>query len=80
MAAGRFLGDIIARYLGIGGATANSTNVLSVRGPATLLDGNTGGHQIKVNKANAAVTAGFLFRLASVAVPSSAPWATTTSR
>lgn len=62
MAAGRFLGDIIARYLGIGGATADSTNVLSVRGPATLLDGDTGGHQVKVNKANAAVTAGFLFQ------------------
>jgi len=64
MAAGRFLGDIIARYLGIGGATADSTNVLSVRGPATLLDGNAGGHQIKVNKANSAVTAGFLFQTA----------------
>lgn len=62
MAAGRFLGDIIARYLGIGGATADSTNVLSVRGPATLLDGNTGGHQVKVNKNAAANDAALTFQ------------------
>lgn len=62
MAAGRFLGDIIARYLGIGGATADSTNPLSVRGQGALFDGNSGGHQIRVNKAAAGDTASFLFQ------------------
>lgn len=60
----RYLVDLLGRYLGLGGAAGDSTNVLSVRGPATLLDGNAGGHQVKVNKANSAVTAGFLFQTA----------------
>lgn len=62
MAARKFLGDIIARYLGIGGATADSTNVLSVRGSGSLYDGDSGGHQIRVNKNAAGNTASFLFQ------------------
>lgn len=62
MAARKFLGDIIARYLGIGGATADSTNVLSVRGSGSLYDGDSGGHQIRVNKNAAGDTASFLFQ------------------
>ncbi|QXN71680.1 hypothetical protein RCMCDREAMY_12 [Rhodobacter phage RcMcDreamy] len=58
----RYLTDLIGRYLGLGGATGDSTNPLSVRGVGSLFDGNTTGHQIKVNKASAGQTAGFLFQ------------------
>lgn len=56
------LGDFLARYLGIGGATGDSTNPLSVRGPGVLFDGDTDGHQIRVNKAAVGDTASFLFQ------------------
>lgn len=58
----RFLTDIIARFLGIGGATGDATNPLSVRGPGALFDGNTTGHQIRVNKAALGDTGSLLFQ------------------
>lgn len=58
----RFLTDVIVRFLGIGGATADAANPLSVRGPGALFDGNTTGHQIRVNKAALTDTGSFLFQ------------------
>lgn len=58
----RYLTDLIGRYLGLGGATGDSSNPLSVRGVGSLFDGNTTGHQVKINKASAGQTAGFLFQ------------------
>lgn len=58
----RRLGDLVGRYLGIGGATGDATNPLSVRGPGSLHDGDTGGHQVRVNKAASGDTASFLFQ------------------
>ncbi len=58
----KFLGDISARYLGLGGATGDSSNVLSVRGPGSLFDGDDAGHQIRVNKDATGDTASFLFQ------------------
>ena len=45
-------------------ATADATNRLSVAAPATLLNHEGAGHQVKVNKAAAADTASFLFQTA----------------
>lgn len=51
-----------ASQLGVG-TTADALNVLSVAGPATLLShGGAGGHQVKINKADAASTASVLFQ------------------
>lgn len=48
---------------GVGVATGyDSTNRLSVRGPATLLSHEGGGHQLKINKAGAGDTASLLFQ------------------
>ncbi|WP_170326668.1 DUF2793 domain-containing protein [Ruegeria arenilitoris] len=48
---------------GVGIATGyDSTNRLSVRSPATLLSHDGGGHQLKINKANAGDTASLLFQ------------------
>jgi hypothetical protein len=48
---------------GVGIATGHdSTNRLSVRSPATLLSHDGGGHQLKINKANAGDTASLLFQ------------------
>ncbi len=48
---------------GMGIATSyDSTNRLSVRSPATLLSHDGGGHQLKINKANAGDTASLLFQ------------------
>ncbi|WP_170415831.1 DUF2793 domain-containing protein [Ruegeria atlantica] len=48
---------------GVGIATGHdSTNRLSVRAPATLLSHEGGGHQLKINKANAVETASLLFQ------------------
>ncbi|UUV43189.1 hypothetical protein RCCWILLIS_17 [Rhodobacter phage RcCWillis] len=58
----RYLTDLIGRYLGLGGATADSSNPLSVRGVGALFDGNTTGHQVRINKASAGQTASFLFQ------------------
>lgn len=58
----KHLGAFDALYLGVGGATGDSTNPLSVRGSGSLFDGNTGGHQVRVNKNAAGDTGGFLFQ------------------
>ncbi len=48
---------------GVGVATGyDSTNRLSVRGPATLLSHEGGGHQLKINKAGSGDTASLLFQ------------------
>ena len=48
---------------GVGIATVHdSTNRLSVRSPATLLTHDGAGHQLKINKADAAETASLLFQ------------------
>ncbi len=48
---------------GVGIATGyDSTNRLSVRGPATLLSHDGGGHQLKINKSAAGETASLLFQ------------------
>ncbi|WP_171208115.1 MULTISPECIES: DUF2793 domain-containing protein [unclassified Ruegeria] len=48
---------------GVGIATtSDSTNRLSVRGPATLLSHDGAGHQLKINKAGAGDTASLLFQ------------------
>lgn len=41
---------------------ANATDRLSVSGPATLLNGDTGGHHLKINKAQATQTGAVLFQ------------------
>nr|WP_174825505.1 MULTISPECIES: DUF2793 domain-containing protein [unclassified Ruegeria] len=43
-------------------ATADATNRLTVRSPATLLTHDGGGHQLKINKASADDTASLLFQ------------------
>ena len=56
------LGDIDSLpRLGIN-ATADTTNRSSVAAPATLFTHAVGGHQVKVNKANAGATASLLFQ------------------
>jgi hypothetical protein len=52
-----------ARLAGIN-ATADASNRLSVSSPATLLNHEGGGHQLKINKAAAAQTASLLFQTA----------------
>ncbi len=48
---------------GVGVATGyDSTNRLSVRGPATLLSHEGGGHQLKINKSGSGETASLLFQ------------------
>ncbi len=47
--------------LGVG-ATADSTNRLAVRSPASLFDHAGAGHQLKINKASAAETASILMQ------------------
>ncbi|MGQ0564028.1 MAG: DUF2793 domain-containing protein [Gemmobacter sp.] len=55
---------LTASQLGVGTA-ADAFNVLSVAGPATLLThAGTGGHQVKINKADQASTASVLFQTA----------------
>lgn len=52
-----------ANLAGVGVATGyDPTNRLSVRSPATLLSHDGGGHQLKINKANASDTASLLFQ------------------
>lgn len=41
---------------------ANETNRLAVKSPATLLDNEGGGHQLKINKSTASDTASLLFQ------------------
>ena len=55
-------GGASANQLGIGGATADATNRLSVSAPAVLLNHAGAGHQLKVNKALAADTGSLLFQ------------------
>ena len=54
--------NVSALYLGLGGATADSTNRLSINAPASLFNNAGAGHQVKVNKAAATDTASFLFQ------------------
>lgn len=61
----RRLGDYILRFLGIGGATADATNPLSVRGAGSLFDGNTSGHQVKINKSSSSDNASVMFQTSS---------------
>ncbi|MDZ4391352.1 DUF2793 domain-containing protein [Cypionkella sp.] len=48
--------------LGLGGASPDATNRLSVNAPATLLNHDGAGHQLKLNKAAAAQTASLTFQ------------------
>lgn len=48
--------------LGVGGASPDATNRLSVNAPATLLNHDGAGHQLKLNKAAAAQTASLTFQ------------------
>ncbi len=54
--------NVSALYLGLGGATADATNRLSIIAPASLFNNAGAGHQIKVNKAAATDTGSFLFQ------------------
>jgi hypothetical protein len=54
--------NVSALYLGLGGATADATNRLSINAPASLFNNAGAGHQIKVNKAAATDTGSFLFQ------------------
>lgn len=48
---------------GVGiGTSADATNRLAVESPASLLTGGTGGHQLKINKANTPDTASMVFQ------------------
>jgi hypothetical protein len=55
-------GSLALDRLGVGGATADDTNRLSVNSPASLFNHAGAGHQVKVNKASAGDTASFLFQ------------------
>lgn len=55
-------GPLAAARLGIGGATADDVNRLTVSARATLFNHAGGGHQVKVNKAAPADTASLLFQ------------------
>ena len=48
--------------LAINGATADTTNRLSLNAPATLLNHDGDGHQLKINKASASDTASLLYQ------------------
>jgi hypothetical protein len=48
--------------LAINGATADTTNRLSLNAPATLLNHDGAGHQLKINKAAASDTASLLYQ------------------
>ncbi|MFC3182406.1 DUF2793 domain-containing protein [Cypionkella sinensis] len=48
--------------LGVGGASPDATNRLSVNAPATLLNHDGAGHQLKLNKAAAGQTASLTFQ------------------
>ncbi len=54
--------NVSALYLGLGGATADATNRLSLNAPASLFNHAGAGHQVKVNKAAATDTGSFLFQ------------------
>jgi hypothetical protein len=54
--------NLSALYLGVGGATADATNRLSVNAPATLLNHAGAGHEATVNKAAAGNDAAFAFK------------------
>ena len=54
--------NVSALYLGLGGATADATNRLSINAPASLFNNAGAGHQVKVNKAAATDTGSFLFQ------------------
>lgn len=54
--------NVSALYLGLGGATADATNRLSLNAPASLFNNAGAGHQVKVNKAAATDTGSFLFQ------------------
>ncbi|MBU9710139.1 DUF2793 domain-containing protein, partial [Paenibacillus sp. AK121] len=54
--------NLSALYLGLGGATADATNRLSINAPASLFNHAGAGHQVKVNKASATDTGSFLFQ------------------
>lgn len=54
--------NVSALYLGLGGATADPTNRLSINAPASLFNHAGAGHQVKVNKAAATDTGSFLFQ------------------
>lgn len=54
--------NISAKWLGLGGATADATNRLSVNAPATLLNHAGGSHEATVNKNAAANDAAFAFK------------------
>lgn len=54
--------DVSALDLGLGGATADATNRLSINAPASLFNHAGAGHQIKVNKAAATDTGSLVFQ------------------
>jgi hypothetical protein len=54
--------NLSALYLGLGGATADATDRLSINAPASLFNHVGAGHQVKVNKAAATDTGSFLFQ------------------
>lgn len=54
--------NVSALYLGLGGATADATNRLSINAPSSLFNHAGAGHQVKVNKAAATDTGSFLFQ------------------
>lgn len=62
MIARKFLGDLIGRYLGLGGAEGDANNVLNVKGSGSLFDGGTGSHQLNINKDLAEDTASIVFQ------------------
>ncbi len=54
--------DVVFGTLGIGGATANATNILSFNGAAALFNNAGNGIQLKLNKNLTSDTASFLFQ------------------
>jgi hypothetical protein len=57
----QWIGGVTAPTVGVN-ATADAENRLAVRSPASLFDNEGGGHQVKLNKAQAADTASLLFQ------------------
>ena len=54
--------NLTALHLGLGGASADATNRLSVNAPATLLNHAGAGHEVTVNKAGAGADASLAFK------------------
>ena len=71
--------NLTALHLGLGGASADASNRLSVNAPATLLNHAGAGHEVTVNKAGAGADASLAFKTGSAPAPWPGCSAATTS-